>query len=185
MTQLQTDVRADPPATVRETIEQELGRPLDDAYAEFNEEPLASASIGQVHAARLHSGQNVVVKVQHAGIEDKVRVDLEILVGLATLAEKLPELVNYRPRATVEDFQRILRRELDFTRESRHMEHFSTVFADDDRVVVPRAIAELSTERVITMERIDGIKLCERDLLLSAGCDLVEIARRGASCTSR
>ncbi len=180
LTQLQTDVRADPPATVRETIEQELGRPLDDAYAEFNEEPLASASIGQVHAARLHTGQNVVVKVQHAGIEDKVRVDLEILVGLATLAEKLPELVNYRPRATVEDFQRILRRELDFTRESRHMEHFSTVFADDDRVVVPRAIAELSTERVITMERIDGIKLCERDLLLSAGCDLVEIARRGA-----
>ncbi|MBL8827004.1 MAG: AarF/ABC1/UbiB kinase family protein, partial [Planctomycetaceae bacterium] len=180
LTQLQTDVRADPPATVRETIERELGRPLGDAYAEFNDEPLASASIGQVHAARLHTGQRVVVKVQHAGIEEKVRVDLEILVGLATLAEKLPELVNYRPRATVEDFQRILRRELDFTRESRHMEHFATVFAGDERVVVPRAIAELSTERVITMERIDGIKLCEREQLASAGCDLVEIARRGA-----
>lgn len=180
LTQLQTDVRADAPTTVRETIERELGRPLGDAYAEFTEEPLASASIGQVHAARLHNGQNVVVKVQHAGIEEKVRVDLEILVGLATLAERLPELVNYRPRATVEDFQRILRRELDFTRESRHMEHFAQMFAEDERIVIPQAIAELSTQRVITMERINGIKLSDHQRLVAEGFDLVEIARRGA-----
>ena len=90
--------------TVRATIESELGEPIEELFAEFDPRPLASASIGQVHAARLKTGEPVVVKVQHAGIEDRVRVDLDILAGLAMLAERIPEFQNYRPRATAAEF---------------------------------------------------------------------------------
>src|SRR5207248_2388873 len=104
---LQSDAPADPPAAVRAAVETELGQPLDELFDRFEERPLASASIGQVHRARLRDGRAVVVKVQHPGIEAKVRTDLDILVGLAELAERfLPELRRYRPRATAAEFQR-------------------------------------------------------------------------------
>lgn len=177
---LQDEVRSDSAATVRQTIEDELGSPVDALFADFDDVPLASASIGQVHCARLHSGERVVVKVQHAGIEEKIRVDLDILGGLAQMAEMIPEFENYRPRATVEEFQRILLRELDFHREARHMQQFAQDFAGDPRVHVPHGYPELSTGRVLTMERLDGVKLCEAARLAAEGHDLVELARRGA-----
>ena len=99
LTLLQDDVPADTPEVVRRTIERELRRPLSQLFSEFDPFPLASASIGQVHRARTKSGQLVVVKVQHAGMHDRVRVDLDILAGLSQLAEHIPELQNYRPTA--------------------------------------------------------------------------------------
>lgn len=177
---LQTAVRADPPDVVRATIEAELGRPAEQVFECFDELPLASASIGQVHRARLRTGECVAVKVRHAGIEDKVRVDLDILVGLAQMAEMIPEFINYRPRATVAEFQRILRRELDFGREARHMQQFAHDFAGDPTVRIPRALPELCTSRVLTMEHLEGIRLIERQRLLEAGYNLEEVARRGA-----
>jgi ubiquinone biosynthesis protein len=180
LTHLQSEVRADPPAAVRKTIETELGEPIGALFAEFDDEPLASASIGQVHRARLHSGEQVVVKVQHAGIEEKVRVDLDILGGLAQMAEMVPEFVNYRPRATAEEFQRTLLRELDFGREARHMQQFAQDFADDPRIHIPRSYPRLSTGRVLTMELLEGLRLCETARLAESGCDLEELARRGA-----
>jgi ubiquinone biosynthesis protein len=177
---LQTAVRADPPEVVRATIESELGRNIEAVFAEFSDEPMASASIGQVHHARLRNGQEVVVKVQHAGIVDKVRVDLDILVGLAQLAEMVPEFAPYRPQAVVAEFQRTLRRELDFSREQRHMRQFANDFAGDPTVCIPRSFPELCTSRVLTMEHLVGIRLVERERLLSAGYDLEQVARRGA-----
>jgi ubiquinone biosynthesis protein len=178
--QLQTAVRPDPPDAVRATIESELGRNIEAIFAEFAEEPIASASIGQVHCAKLRSGKEVVVKVQHSGITDKVRVDLDILVGLAQMAEMVPELAPYRPLAIVAEFQRTMRRELDFSREERHMRQFAHDFADDPTVCIPRSFPELCTSRVLTMERLVGIRLIERQRLISAGYDLEEVARRGA-----
>lgn len=177
---LQTDVRADPPEVVRLAIESELGRNIEAVFAEFSDVPIASASIGQVHRARLRNGQEVVVKVQHAGIADKIRVDLDILVGLAQMADMVPEFVPYRPRAVVAEFQRVLRRELDFSREERHMRQFAYDFADDPTVCVPRSFPELCTARVLTMEHLVGIRLLERERLIAAGYDLKEVARRGA-----
>src|SRR5271168_2873582 len=98
---LQDEVRSDPPEAVRAAVLAELAHSVDELFASFDDQPLASASIGQCHAARLHAGDRVVVKVQHPGIEDKVRVDLDILTGMAILAERLPEFENYRPRAMV------------------------------------------------------------------------------------
>jgi ubiquinone biosynthesis protein len=177
---LQDSLPADRPEQVRATIESELGQSLEQAFAEFECAPLASASIGQVHGARLPSGQRVVVKVRHAGIEDKVRVDLDILTGLAQLAERLPEFKNYRPQATVAEFQRTLLRELDFLREARSMQQFAQDFAGDPYVKVPRAYPELSTRQVLTMERLDGVKFSETERLKQSGADLDLICRRGA-----
>lgn len=178
---LQADVPADSPATVRKTIEAELGRPLEELFDQFEDRPLASASIGQVHRARLKTGERVVVKVEHADVERKVGVDTEILSGLAQLAERIPEFRNYRPRAIAEEFRRTIRRELDFSRERRNMERFAHDFAKDPSVHIPRPYAELSSRRVLTMELVQGIRLAETERLSSAGLDLEELARRGAN----
>lgn len=178
--ELRTNVQPDTPEQVRATIESELGSPVDEIFAEFNEEPIASASIGQVHTARLKSGEPVVVKVQHTGIRRKLEVDLDILIGLASLAERLPEFAPYRPRSIAQEFQRTLSRELDFTRESRHMEQFARYFANDPRIRIPYFYREYSSSRVLVMERLEGIPLTCREELLQAGADLEKLAENGA-----
>lgn len=181
LTQLQADAPADAPEQVRKTIESELGCPLEKVFAEFSETPLASASIGQVHLAKLHDGAVVVVKVQHAGIEDKVRNDLEILVGMAELAEvHVAELKNYRPRQTAADLQRSLRRELDFGREERNLLQFRAQFAKEACVHFPVPVRACSTSRVLVMEYLDGIKVADSQRLAASGYDLSALARRGA-----
>jgi ubiquinone biosynthesis protein len=195
---LQTNVPCDKPEVVRSTIETELGRPLEDLFADFEITPLASASIGQVHRARLKTGEHVVVKVQHAGTRRRMEVDLDILAGLAQLAEGVPELKHYRPQATVAEFRRVVRRELDFSREARNLQQFARDFADEPHVRIPHFYPTLSTSRVLTMEWLDGAKISEiaacGDVTNGAGngaarigrvaglegVDLREVARHGA-----
>ncbi|MDX1946628.1 MAG: AarF/ABC1/UbiB kinase family protein [Pirellulaceae bacterium] len=179
--QLQSAAPADPPTEVRKIVETELGQSLDDLFADFDLVPIASASIGQCHKARLKTGERVVVKVQHAGIESKVNEDLEVLAGLAQLAEQFPEFKSYRPVASVAEAGRTLRRELDFGREERNLHQFSTLFRDDPTICIPKAHTELSTPRVLTMDMIDGIPVAETALLDAAGIDRPEVARRGAN----
>ena len=178
--QLQIAVPADPPQVVRKLVETELGEPIESLFAEFDLTPVASASIGQVHRAVLHSGEKVVVKVQHAQIEAKVNEDLEVLHGLALLAEHIPDLVPYRPTASVAEMARTLRRELDFGREERNLQQFAQLFRNDPTIKIPRGITELSTPRVLTMERIDGVSIADTGELIALGYDLEEVARRGA-----
>ena len=175
-----TMCRPTDPATVRRTIEIELGQSAEELFAEFEDVPVASASIGQVHRARLKTGERVAVKIQHAGIEKVVREDLDVLAGLALLAERIPEFAPYRPRETVAEIARMLRRELDFGREERNLQQFALLFENDTTIRIPQPFTELCTSRVLTMEWIDGLKIAERDQLIGAGFDLNEIARRGA-----
>ena len=177
---LQEHAPADPPDTVAAILRQELGRPWEEVFARFDFEPLASASIGQVHRACLRDGSPVAVKVQHPDIERKLEVDLEIVLGLAQWAEKVPELADYRPRAIASEFQRTVRRELDFRREVRHMQEFARQFAGNPAVHIPRVYPEYSSRRVLTMEFVEGIKLADTQRLAAAGIDLEEVARRGA-----
>jgi ubiquinone biosynthesis protein len=179
--QLQDATPADSPECVQKTVEMELGQSLDDLFAEFDLVPIASASIGQVHRARLKSGERVVVKVQHAGIESLVNEDLEVLAGLAQLAEQFPEFSPYRPTANVAEMGRTLRRELDFGREERNLHQFAELFREDPTVSIPKAYTELSTSRVLTMDMIDGIPLSHPTLIEAAGVDREEVARRGAN----
>jgi len=177
---LQTKVPADSYELVAELIERELGKPVDELFLEFSTEPIASASIGQVHRARLHSGEEVAVKVQHHGIEDVVHVDLDILTGLAQLAEGLPELRPYRPRAIVAEFQRALRRELDFEREARHLKQFGKAFTENPHVKIPQVFQDYSSEHVLVMEWMDGIPLSCPEQIRATGVDLGAVTRNGA-----
>jgi ubiquinone biosynthesis protein len=177
---LQTATPADPPQTVRATIEAEFGKSLSELFAQFEETPLASGSIAQVHLARMHSGEQIVVKIQHAGIADKIMPDLDILASLAELAQKhAPQVRLYQPAAVVRQFRHTLLRELDFTSELRNLEEFAEHFAQDDTVHFPRPYAQFSARRVLTMERMDGILGSDSVALGASGADLNEFARRG------
>jgi len=180
LSKLQDAAPADPFPEIVKAIEDELGQPLEELFVDFEEEPIASASIGQVHRARLKNGDWVVVKVRHPGIEEIIRRDLDILTGLAPWVERVPELVNYRPKATIAEFQRVLRRELDFGREERNLQQFGHMFFADPTVRIPRCYTELSTSRVLTMEYLEGVKLSHTEKIEDAGFDKAEIARRGA-----
>ena len=165
---------------VKRIVEKELGSPIDKVYEYLEEEPLASASIGQVHAARLVSGDEVVVKVQRPDVEKVVEVDLEIMLHLATLMEKhLKGMEVHKPTRIVEEFARTIEDELDYTLEAAHMERFATQFRDDNTIYVPKVYGEATTKRLLTMEYIHGIKASEVELIEKGGLDRKEIARRG------
>jgi ubiquinone biosynthesis protein len=181
LAKLQHGVPPDAPEVARATIAAELGRPVNEIFAEFDAPPIGSASIGQVHGARLPDGRGVVVKVQHPGIESRIRGDLDILQKLAGLAEKSAELKRYQPVAVVQEFQRSLSRELDFSREERNLQQFATNFAADPTVNFPQAFSELCTSRVLTMELLTGVSLREAGRLDQLGVDREELARRGAT----
>lgn len=169
---LQADTPPDTPAQVRATIEEELLQPPSAIFAEFNQLALASASVGQVHLARLQSGAEVVVKVQHAGIETKVKSDLSLLTSLAQAAEgSSREVAQYRPTATVAEFQRSLLRELDFRTELNNLLQFTRNFANDPRVHFPLAYPEYSSKRVLTMERLEGFSIAQRQRMIAEGVD--------------
>jgi ubiquinone biosynthesis protein len=177
---LQTNVACDEPRLVCDTIRSELGKEVNELFADFDTTPLASASIGQAHRARLASGEDVVVKVQHAGIRRRMEVDLDILAGLANLAEALPEMQPYRPQSTVAEFRRVVRRELDFAREARNLQQFARDFARSRHVRIPRFYPELSTARVLTMEWLDGPRLSDPAVKQIPNVDLCEVTRHGA-----
>lgn len=158
LSRLQDSNPADPPEAVRTTIESELGQPPEQLFKEFCYEPMASGSIGQVHAARLPGGQGVVVKVQHQGIEERIQRDLNLMHGLAEQAQRyVSGLRRYRPVGVVREFRRTLLRELDLNRERRNLEEFAQKFAEDDSVRFPKVYSGFCAPRVLTMERLQGI----------------------------
>ncbi len=165
---------------IRQTIEEELGQPVEMIFREFDDVPLAAASIGQVHKAVLPDGQSVVVKVQREGIADIVRKDVDVMGWFAQLAEMVPEFATYRPTATMAEFRRTLLRELDFGREERSMQQFAVRFANNPHVRIPETHSELCTPRVLTMELLDGVTLDSVNDLIEAGFDLDTIAKNGA-----
>lgn len=181
LTELQSSTPPDTPEQVIETITEALGDHPEVLFRAFEPEAMASASIGQVHRATLHDGTGVVVKVQHQGIETRVHNDLEILIELAKLAETYsPELAQYNPVATANEFRETLLDELDFTREQKNLLRFARNFEDEEGVFFPTPHLALCSRRVLTMDALEGISVSRRDLLEQSGFDLTDIARRGA-----
>ena len=180
--QLQSQVPADPFDQIKAVVESELKQSLHDTFAEFSEQPIASASIGQVHAAKLLDGTPVVVKVQHVNIQAKVNEDLEVLRGLAMLAERIPELAVWQPRGIVEQLSRSIKRELSFSRELSNLLMFQTALKDCEGVIVPHAYAKLSSSRVLSMERVVGQSIhCLSSPDALPGIDRADIAKRVSS----
>jgi ubiquinone biosynthesis protein len=165
---------------IREAVEQELGHPLDEIFEYFDPEPLAAASIGQVHAATLWTGDDVIVKVQRPGIEAVIEMDLDILRTQAMFVETSTAWgKRYSIGAIADEFSRILREELDYIHEGRNAEKFAKNFTGDETVAFPKVYWEVTTRRVITLERFHGIKLNLCDELRSEGFDPKEVARAG------
>lgn len=181
LSQLQSQTPPDTAASIRRIIALELNRPLEEIFSEFQDVPLASASIGQVHRATLHDGSQVVVKVQHSGIEEKIRNDLEIAEELAYLAETYSdELALYRPMDTVAELGRTLLAELDFRKELRNLQTFQARFRKNTSIRFPQAYPEFSTSRVLTMQYLDGIHVLNRKDILAAGGSPSQLAITGA-----
>ncbi len=181
LAQLQSNVPADPPHIARSTIETDLGAAIGDLFAEFEDAALAAASIAQVHAAVLHSGERVVVKVRRSGVAAQVATDLEIVQGLAELMERHSATLRpYQPVAIVRQFRKSLLREIDFTVERGNLERFATAFAGDDTVHIPRVYPDLCSRSVLTMDRLEGVPGTDVQALQASGEDLEAFARRGA-----
>lgn len=166
---------------VSKIIETELGSPPEELFDFIDEIPFASASIGQVHRAGLEDGETVAVKVQRPGIKKIIEVDLEIMLHLATLMERnIKEMALYRPVKIVEEFARTLEKEIDYTIEAASMERIDRHFLDDPNIYIPKVYRDTTTERVLTMELVDGIKVSEIERLEEAGLDRKIITARGA-----
>lgn len=173
-----------PPEQLRELLTKELGHPPEKTFLEFDPEPLAAASIGQAHAATLEDGTEVVVKVRRPGVVEQVEEDLQILQNLAATASRRWEVAEqYDIVALTEEFSETLRAELDYVREGRDAERFAENFKDDPEVHIPRVFWETSTSRVLTLERIRGIKVDDVRTLEEAGIDRRELAERAVRIT--
>jgi len=178
---LQDTVPPFPMSQVRQIIEAELGQSLETLFQEFDEIPVASASIAQVHRAVLPDGTDLAVKVQHPNIRQTIEVDLEIMLHLAELMEKhFHNTHALDPVGLVREFSRVIKRELDFDIEAANIERFARNFESDKSIYVPKLYRNLSTGKVLTMEFVEGIKVSDLDALADADADLELIANRGA-----
>ena len=170
-----------PIEVVREMITIELAQPLEHSFASFDATPLAAASIGQAHLATLQDGTEVVVKVRRPGAAEQVDEDLKLLHSLASVASHRWELANqYDLVGMVQEFDQSLRAELDYLHEGHNAERFARNFASESTVQIPRVFWETTTSRVLTQERIHGIKVTDLAALDAAGIDRTSLSKRGA-----
>lgn len=164
---------------MEDILAEELGKPINDVFATFDPTPIAAASIGQVYTATLHDGTEVVVKVRRPGIVEQVEEDLEILQNLAVSASYRWELAKqYDVIGLAQEFAQTLRSELDYLREGRNAERFAKNFAHNPNVHIPRIFWESTTSRVLTMERIRGIKVSDLSALNAAGINRKTLAEQ-------
>ncbi|MBI2384707.1 MAG: AarF/ABC1/UbiB kinase family protein [Elusimicrobia bacterium] len=172
LSKLQDSVPPFPEEEARRIVEEDLGRPVSKLFTRFDARPLAAASIAQIHAARLADGREVVVKIERPDIRRVVAVDLEIMSHLAAMAEKhSPEWSRRKPTRVISEISRSLDREMDFALEAAHTERFARQFEDDPTVRVPEAHRALSSSRVLTLERVGGIKAGDVAAIERAGLD--------------
>lgn len=180
---LQDQVDPIPPAEIRAVVETYLKRPIDEAFLSWEDTPVASGSIGQVHHATLLDGTRVVVKVKRPGTDRRVRQDIELLTFLASMVEKhVEELRVLRPRMVVEEFGRVMERELDFVGEASFTELFSKTFSDVEEVRAPAVYWDYVTHDTLVLERIEGLRLTQRDALDRRGYNKPQLARVLSDC---
>lgn len=174
LSRLQDRVPAKPFSVVREIVEAELGARLEDQFADFSREPIAAASLAQVHEARLHSGERVAVKVQYPEIESLVHTDLSSLGALFRAVGYLESDFDLMP--LIDELGTYVPLELDFEHEGTNAETVAAYFEHRDDVVIPQIHWALTTRRVLVMEFMDGVKISDLSALKSAGLDVNRVA---------
>lgn len=177
---LQDNVPAFPPEVAREIVAQETGRSVEDTFSFFDDRPLGSASIGQVHRARLLSGEDVVIKLQRPGARRQIESDLAIIKELVRQTEGFFNkhgILN--PLEIVDTFEKSMSRELDYRVEGRNIENFRQAYLEDKRLYVPKPYGEYTTRRMLVMEYVSGCKITDVEQLQGWGLDLPTVARNG------
>lgn len=170
-----------PFSEVRPQIELAFGKPLEQLYASFDAEPIATASIAQVHRATLFDGRHVVAKVQRPGIEPQIRSDLSLLHYVARLGEAtIDEVGLYNPVAIVKEFEKAITEELNFLTEADNTRRARNNAAGDDDVIISEIIEELTSSRVITQTYVDGVSLHDVEPGSERGKRLVRVAMEAA-----
>lgn len=172
---LQDAVPSKPYEQIAQRIREELGKDPLEVFSEFDEIPEASASLGQVHRAKTHDGQVVAVKVQHLGVEAMTKADLKTIWRIMNLVRrffKTRGLDNY-----YHEIKTMILEELDFEKEASNIEQIASNFEDNDAVMFPRVLSELSTRRVLTLSYIEGDKITDTAALEAAGLDPRKIAK--------
>lgn len=164
---------------VRAELERELGGPISDAFEHFEEQPVASASLGQVHRARLHDGRDVAVKVQRPGVADLVHVDLQAVLAVVRLFRRFRGVEQHVDLlALYRELERTTLEELDYLVEAEHARRFAANFAGQDDVIVPQVYGEWNTRRLLVMEFVSGLRLDDRGALIAAGLNPAAVAER-------
>ncbi|WP_043529345.1 ubiquinone biosynthesis regulatory protein kinase UbiB [Litchfieldella xinjiangensis] len=176
---LQDQVPPFPGDAAAALVEEELEMTLTEAFAEFDAQPLASASVAQVHAARLHSGADVVVKIIRPGIERVMRQDMALLYRVARLLQMIPEARRLRPVEVVSDYEATLFDELDLRKEAANTSQLRRNFKDSPLLYVPTIHWPLTHRRVMVQERIRGVPVADIVGLKAQGTDLKRLAERG------
>jgi ubiquinone biosynthesis protein len=162
---LQDDVSPFPPEDVERVVREELGLSVEQAFVWFEMEPIAAASIGQVHRATLPNGEQVVVKIQRPDAPRQIDSDLKLMLSAAKLArERVRQLDFLDSEGVVDEFARSIRGELDYQQEARNAEAFRRNFAEDDRIAVPKVWWRYTTGRLLTLERLEGVHVRDIDL---------------------
>ena len=183
LAKLQDQVPPFPTAQVHTQIKAAYGRPASEVFAEFDETPVASASIAQVHFARLHpedGGHEVAVKILRPEMEQVIAHDLALLEALASLLDNLwSGSKRFKPREVVAEFAKYLRDELDLVREAANCSQLRRNFARSPLLLVPEVYWDLCTTSVMVMERMHGLPISQRQALIDAGVDLSELSRAG------
>jgi predicted unusual protein kinase regulating ubiquinone biosynthesis (AarF/ABC1/UbiB family) len=175
LSKLQDEVPPEPWPRIREVIEHELGRTIEDVFSEFEQTPVASASLAQVHRAVLKDGRVCAVKVQYPGISHIVDIDLANMSFFIGVFNKLDRSMDYR--FVAEEMRRNIPLELDFINEGHNAERIARDFADVDDVIVPQIYWEYTTKRVLTMEYIEGVKVTDIEGLQRIGVDTSDVAK--------
>jgi ubiquinone biosynthesis protein len=165
----------------REVVETELGAPIENLFAQVDPVPIASASLAQVHVARLVGGEEVVVKIQRPNIEKTVNLDLDIIYDLAqTAQQRIGAASRFEVGDLAEEFASALRTEMDFRREAWNADRFRKNFEDENRLTVPKIYWDYSTKRLLVMERLKGIKIDNLEALKAAGYSPQRLSRYAA-----
>lgn len=180
LSQLQDRVPPFDSRLAQQILLNELGRPIQDAFASFEDQPMAAASIAQVHGATLVSGERVVVKILRPDVRAQVRKDLRALYRLARwLAKRVPQLQRFRLLDIVQEMERVLSSELNLRTEGANASLLRHYFDDSPLIYVPKVFWSHTTESVLVLERLQGIRISDRDALVQAGIDIPLLAKRG------
>ena len=177
---LQDRVPPFPSSEAKAMAEKAYGQSLDEVFDRFDDDPLAAASIAQVHKATLKTGEEVIVKILRPGVEAQIRQDLDVLHALARLAQRhWPEARRLRPVDVVDEYEKTVIDELDMMREAANAAQLKRNFADSDKLYVPEVFWKYCRPDILVMERISGVPISDMDTLNAAGTDMQKLAENG------